>query len=263
MVAALLAAGASATAVTDPTAQDPVGKTAAFLASQRGHTGLAGYLSEVSLTSYLASLTIEESDVSKGSAENEAERAVESVSQRSAQLHGGTEDELSMKDSLAAVRNAAQAAARIQNAFRAFSFRKRQQKTARLRDEYGMTQEDIDELAAASRLYHQAHASSGQFYDKAAVSIQKKYKGWKGRKHFLNMRRNAVKIQVRDSRNVVLDSLKILLNVQLMGMISGKLIVLCLVLRSSFCTGACKRPSSEEEIQNNCKHCQCARESNT
>jgi len=213
MVAALLAAGASATAVTDPTAQDPVGKTAAFLASERGHTGLAGYLSEVSLTSYLASLTIEESDVSKGSAENEAERAVESVSQRSAQLHGGTEDELSMKDSLAAVRNAAQAAARIQNAFRVFSFRKRQQKTARLRDEYGMTQEDIDELAAASRLYHQAHASSGQFYDKAAVSIQKKYKGWKGRKHFLNMRRNAVKIQVRDSRNVVLDSLKILLNV--------------------------------------------------
>ncbi|OEL14040.1 Calmodulin-binding transcription activator 4, partial [Dichanthelium oligosanthes] len=195
MVAALLAAGASATAVTDPTAQDPVGKTAAFLASERGHTGLAGYLSEVSLTSYLASLTIEESDVSKGSAEVEAERAVESISQRSAQLHGGTEDELSMKDSLAAVRNAAQAAARIQNAFRAFSFRKRQQKTARLRDEYGMTQEDIDELAAASRLYHQAHASSGQFYDKAAVSIQKKYKGWKGRRHFLNMRRNAVKIQ--------------------------------------------------------------------
>ncbi|CAO2034773.1 unnamed protein product [Urochloa humidicola] len=195
MVAALLAAGASATAVTDPTAQDPVGKTAAFLASERGHTGLAGYLSEVSLTSYLASLTIEESDVSKGSAEVEAEKAVESISQRSAQLHGGTEDELSMKDSLAAVRNAAQAAARIQNAFRAFSFRKRQQKTARLRDEYGMTQEDIDELAAASRLYHQAHASSGQFYDKAAVSIQKKYKGWKGRKHFLNMRRNAVKIQ--------------------------------------------------------------------
>ncbi|XP_035819352.1 calmodulin-binding transcription activator 4 isoform X2 [Zea mays] len=195
MVAALLAAGASATAVTDPTAQDPVGKTAAFLASEQGHTGLAGYLSEVSLTSYLASLTIEESDVSKGSAEVEAERAVESISQRSVQLHGGTEDELSMKDSLAAVRNAAQAAAHIQNAFRAFSFRKRQQKTARLRDEYGMTQEDIDQLAAASRSYHQAHASNGQFYDKAAVSIQKKYKGWKGRKHFLNMRRNAVKIQ--------------------------------------------------------------------
>ncbi|KAM3297357.1 hypothetical protein ACQJBY_039303 [Aegilops geniculata] len=51
MVAALLAAGASAPAVTDPTAQNPVGKTAAFLASERGHMGLATYLSEVSLTS--------------------------------------------------------------------------------------------------------------------------------------------------------------------------------------------------------------------
>lgn len=195
MVAALLAAGASAPAVTDPTAQDPVGKTAAFLASKRGHMGLAGYLSEVSLTSYLLSLTIEESDISKGSAAIEAERAVESISQRSAQLHGGTEDELSLKDSLAAVRNAAQAAARIQNAFRAFSFRKRQHKDARLKDEYGMTQEDIDELAAASRLYYQHHVSNGQFSDKAAVSIQKKYRGWKGRKNFLNMRRNVVKIQ--------------------------------------------------------------------
>uniref|UniRef100_A0A0D9W484 CG-1 domain-containing protein n=1 Tax=Leersia perrieri TaxID=77586 RepID=A0A0D9W484_9ORYZ len=195
MVAALLAAGVSAPAVTDPTAQDPVGKTAAFLASERGHMGLAAYLSEVSLTSYLASLTIEESDTSRGSAAVEAERAVESISQRNAQLHGGTEDELSLKDSLAAVRNAAQAAARIQNAFRAFSFRKRQQKTARLKDEYGMTQEDIDELAAASRSYYQYQLPNGQFYDKAAVSIQKKYKGWKGRRQFLNMRRNAVKIQ--------------------------------------------------------------------
>ncbi|KAF0924982.1 hypothetical protein E2562_015045 [Oryza meyeriana var. granulata] len=195
MVAALLAAGASAPAVTDPTVQDPVGKTAAFLASERGHMGLAAYLSEVSLTSYLASLTIEESDTSKGSAAIEAERAVESISQRNAQLHGGTEDELSLKDSLAAVRNAAQAAARIQNAFRAFSFRKRQQKTAWFKDEYGMTQGDIDELAAASRSYYQSLVPNGRFYDKAAVSIQKKYKGWKGRRHFLNMRRNAVKIQ--------------------------------------------------------------------
>jgi hypothetical protein len=61
-----------------------------------------------------------------------------------------------------------------------------------------MTQEDIDELAAASRLYNQHHVSSGQFFDKAAVSIQKKYKGWKGRKNFLNMRRNVVKIQVKE-----------------------------------------------------------------
>uniref|UniRef100_A0ACD5UXH9 Uncharacterized protein n=1 Tax=Avena sativa TaxID=4498 RepID=A0ACD5UXH9_AVESA len=212
MVAALLAAGASAPAVADPTAQDPVGKTAAFLASERGHMGLAAYLSEVSLTSYLASLTIEESDITKGSAAVEAERAVKSISQRSAQLHGGTEDELSLKDSLAAVRNAAQAAARIQNAFRAFSFRKRQHKDARLKDEYGMTQEDIDELAAASRLYNQHHVSNGQFCDKAAVSIQKKYKGWKGRRNFLNMRRNVVKIQAHVRGHQVRKKYKIFIS---------------------------------------------------
>ncbi|CAL9136774.1 unnamed protein product [Musa textilis] len=195
MVAALLAAGASAGLVTDPTAQDPVGKTPGYLASARGHKGLAGYLSEVALTSHLSSLVIEESEISKGSAEVEAERAVESISQRSVEIHGGTEDELSLKDSLAAVRNAAQAAARIQAAFRAHSFRKRQLISAFSCDDYGMTPGDIQELSAASkghRLYHSSHDHS---FDKAALSIQKKYRGWKGRKDFLTLRQNVVKIQ--------------------------------------------------------------------
>ncbi|RWW70121.1 hypothetical protein BHE74_00022215 [Ensete ventricosum] len=162
MVAALLAAGASAGLVTDPTAQDPVGKTPGFLASARGHKGLAGYLSEVALTSHLSSLVIEESEISKGSAEVEAERAVESISQRSVEVRGGTEDELSLKDSLAAVRNAAQAAARIQAAFRAHSFRKRQLISALSCDDYGMTPGEIQELSAASkghRLYHSLQCS--------------------------------------------------------------------------------------------------------
>ncbi|XP_008807442.1 calmodulin-binding transcription activator 4-like [Phoenix dactylifera] len=193
MVAELLAAGASAGAVTDPTPQDPVGKTPGFIASARGHKGLAGYLSEVALTSHLSSLTMEENQISKVSAEVEAERAVESISQRSVQIHGGgTEDELSLKDSLAAVRNAAQAAARIQAAFRAHSFRKRRYKAALSQDDYGMTQEDIQGLSAASRLFHGSH---DQKFDKAALSIQKKYRGWKGRKDFLTLRHHVVKIQ--------------------------------------------------------------------
>ncbi|KAJ6837676.1 calmodulin-binding transcription activator 4-like isoform X2 [Iris pallida] len=131
MVAALLAAGASARAVTDPTPQDPVGKTAGAIAAAFGHTGLAGYLSEADLTSHLLSFAMEENEISKVSGEMEADRAVESISQRSVQMHvGGTEEELSLKDSLAAVRNAAQAAARIQSAFRAHSFRKRQAKSS-------------------------------------------------------------------------------------------------------------------------------------
>ncbi|CAL9165164.1 unnamed protein product [Musa hybrid cultivar] len=195
MVAALLAAGASAGLVTDPTTQDPVGKTPGFLASATGQKGLAGYLSEVALTSHLSSLIIEESEISKGSAEVEAERAVESISQRSVEIRGGTEDELSLKDSLAAVRNAAQAAARIQAAFRAHSFRKRQLKSAWSCDDYGMTPGDIQELSAASKGHRLYHGSHDHNFDKAALSIQKKYRGWKGRKDFLTLRQHVVKIQ--------------------------------------------------------------------
>ncbi|KAK1552677.1 hypothetical protein Q3G72_021557 [Acer saccharum] len=157
MVAALLASGAFAGAVTDPTSQDRTGRTPASIAAYNGHKGLAGYLSELSLTSHLSSLTLEESELSKGSAEIEAEIAVHSVT------NGGlstNEDQLSLKDTLAAVRNAAQAAARIQSAFRAHSFRRRQHKDAA-----------------------------------AALSIQKKYRGWKGRKDYLAFRKKVVKIQ--------------------------------------------------------------------
>ncbi|OAY75477.1 Calmodulin-binding transcription activator 4 [Ananas comosus] len=186
MVAALLAAGASAGLVTDPTPQDPVGKTPGFIASARGHKGLAGYLSEIALTSHLFSLTIQECEISKVSAEVEADMALESISQRSAQLRGGSEDELTIRDSLAAVRNATQAAARIQAAFRAHSFRKKQEKAGQFIDDYGMTQEEV--LAAAK-----LHRS--QKFDKAALSIQKNYRGWKGRKDFLTFRKHVVKIQ--------------------------------------------------------------------
>lgn len=121
MVAELIASGASAGAVTDPNSQDPRGKTPASIAATNGHKGLAGYLSEVALTSHLSSLTMEESELSKGSAEVEAEITVNSISKGSL---ASSEDQISLKDTLAAVRNAAQAAARIQSAFRAHSFRK-------------------------------------------------------------------------------------------------------------------------------------------
>lgn len=196
MVAALLAAGASARAVTDPTPQDPVGKTAGAIAAASGHTGLAGYLSEVDLTSHLLSLTMEENEISKVSGELEAERAVESISQKSVQMYaGGTEDELSLKDSLAAVRNAAQAAARIQAAFRAHSFRRRRETSSISEYAYGLTPEDIHGLSASSKFLRPAHTSRDQKFDKAALSIQKKYRGWKGRKDFLTLRQNVVKIQ--------------------------------------------------------------------
>ncbi|KAL6006351.1 hypothetical protein ACLOJK_037302 [Asimina triloba] len=192
MVAALIAAGASAGAVADPNAQDPAGKTPASVAASSGHKGLAGYLSEVALTSHLSSLVLEESEISKGSAAVEAERTVETLADRSIQMPSGAiEDQLSLKDSLAAVRNAAQAAARIQAAFRAHSFGKRQQKMAAIPDEYGMTPGDIHGLAAASKFLN----LRDHRLNTAALSIQKKYRGWKGRKDFITLRQNVVKIQ--------------------------------------------------------------------
>ncbi|KAM1859760.1 hypothetical protein ACFX13_012020 [Malus domestica] len=189
MVAVLVASGASAGAVTDPSSQDPVGKTAASIAAINGHKGLAGYLSELSLTSHLSSLTLEESEFSKGSAEVEAEITVNSISNRSLE---GSEDQVSLKNTLAAVRNAAMAAARIQSAFRAHSFRKRQQKEAGVSiDDYGISSADIPGLSACSKLSFR----NLRDYNSAAVSIQKKYRGYKGRKDFLVLRQKVVKIQ--------------------------------------------------------------------
>lgn len=190
MVAELLASGASAGAVTDPTTQDPIGKTSASIAATFGHKGLAGYLSEVALTSHLSSLTLEESELSRSSADVEAERAVNTVSETSFDTN---EDQLSLKDTLAAVRNAAQAAARIQSAFRAHSFRRRQQKEATAYasgDEFDILGGHLQGLSAASKFAFRSTRDHN-----AALSIQKKYRGWKGRKNFLEFRQKVVKIQ--------------------------------------------------------------------
>ncbi|KFK41134.1 hypothetical protein AALP_AA2G090200 [Arabis alpina] len=191
MVAALIASGASAGAVTDPSAQDPVGKTAASIAASNGHKGLAGYLSEVALTNHLSLLTLEETENSKDFAQVEAERALNSISEQSPL---GDEDQHSLKDTLAAVRNAAQAAARIQAAFRAHSFRKRQQREAAMAaclQEYGIYCADIEGISAMSKRAF----GNVKNYHSAALSIQKKYRGYKGRKDFLALRQKVVKIQ--------------------------------------------------------------------
>ncbi|KAK4402629.1 Calmodulin-binding transcription activator 4 [Sesamum angolense] len=197
MVAALIASGASAGAVTDPNSQDRNGKTPASIAASCGHRGLAGYLSEIALTSHLSSLTLEESELSKGSAAVEAERTVNSLSETANASSYSNEDQVSLKDTLAAVRNAAQAAARIQSAFRAHSFRKRQQREAAHSvvgasgDVYSILANDIHGLSAASKLAFR----NTREYNSAALSIQKKYRGWKGRKDFLSLRQKVVKIQ--------------------------------------------------------------------
>ncbi|XP_058192814.1 calmodulin-binding transcription activator 4-like [Rhododendron vialii] len=193
MVAALMASGASAGALTDPNSEDPKGKTPASLAAASGHKGLAGYLSEVALTSHLSSLTLEENELSKGSAAVESEIALSSISKRSL---ASNEDHLSLKDTFAAVRNAVQAAARIQAAFRTHSFRRRQMRedaaaAACTLDEHNILSSDILGMSAASKpAFHNARDTNT-----AALSIQKKYRGWKGRKGYLAFRHKVVKIQ--------------------------------------------------------------------
>ncbi|CAN0929217.1 Calmodulin-binding transcription activator 4 [Linum grandiflorum] len=190
MVAALIASGASPGAVTDPNSEDPAGKTPASIAAINGHHGLAGYLSELALTTHLSCLTLEESELSKGSAEVEAERTVvDSISK--ANFPASYEDQVSINTTLAAVRNSAQAAARIQSAFRAHSFRKRQQREAAVRDEYGIRHSEIQELSALSRMAF----GNARDYSTAALSIQKKYRGWKGRQDFLTLKKKVVRIQ--------------------------------------------------------------------
>ncbi|KAI3730814.1 hypothetical protein L1987_61992 [Smallanthus sonchifolius] len=197
VVAELLASGAYAGAVTDPSQLDPIGQTPASIAATCGHKGLAGYLSEISLTSH-PSLHLQETELSRSSTDI---AAVNSISKPNLV----TNEDLSLKDTLAAIRNVTQAAAHIQSAFRAHSFRKRQQKEAYVSgDEYGITLSDIEGLSAASKLTFR----NGNYYN-AALAIQKKFRGWKGRKDFLALRQKVVKIQAHVRGHQVRKSYKV------------------------------------------------------
>ncbi|XP_074562403.1 calmodulin-binding transcription activator 4-like isoform X2 [Curcuma longa] len=195
MVAALLAAGASARAVTNPTEHDPEGKTPASLAAANGYEGLSGYLSEAALTTHLFSLTTEKNERSVESASKEIDYGVESISQRSAILDGGTEDQLALKDSLAAARNAVQAAARIQAAFRSYSFRKKQQKAALCQGGGILFPPEMHKVSVVSRLHNTFQSFYDHKFDKAVLTIQKNFRRWKNRKEFLLLRKHVVKIQ--------------------------------------------------------------------
>ncbi|MED6160075.1 hypothetical protein PIB30_048000 [Stylosanthes scabra] len=208
MVASLIAAGASAGAVTDPTSADPDGKTAAAIADSNGHKGLAGYLSEVALTSHLSSLTLEECEIAKDTAEIDAELTVSHVSKENI-----GEDRIS----LAAVRNAALAASRIQAAFRAHSFKKRREREAAAAaaasaaslDGYDIDVDAISNILALSPSSGHSFGRSRD-YNAAALSIQKKYRGWKSRKDFLELRQKVVKIQAHVRGHQVRKQYKII-----------------------------------------------------
>lgn len=183
----------AAGAVEHPTSKVPFGRTAADLASSRGHKGIAGYLAEAHLTSHLSSLTVKESDMGKLSANLAAEKAIETVQEQNmVSLDGEKDKQLSLRRSLAAVRNSAQAAAQIQAAFRVHSFRQRKLMTSKGNDTE--ISDDMMFLSSMKKFPKISHYNESLHI--AAVKIQQKYRGWKGRKEFLKFRDRVVKIQV-------------------------------------------------------------------
>ncbi|GER30061.1 calmodulin-binding transcription activator [Striga asiatica] len=188
-VAALVSLGATPGALTDPSAECPLARTPADLASLSGHKGISGFLAESSLTTQLSNLGVDDQSTSEVS----CAKAVQTVSERSALStgEGDVPDALSLKDSLAAVCNATQAAARIHQIFRIQSFQRKQ-----------FVEKGVDELLGSDERAISLTASrasglgqSGRTENAAAVRIQKKFRGWKKRKEFLLIRQKVVKIQ--------------------------------------------------------------------
>ncbi|XP_077249923.1 calmodulin-binding transcription activator 3-like [Tasmannia lanceolata] len=192
-VVALVSFGGDPGALTDPTPKFPHGRTAADLASTNGHKGIGGYLAESSLTNHLSCLTIKEVSRDGDLSEVSGTKAVQTISERSATQFsdGDLQDGLSLRDSLTAVRNAAQAAARIHEVFRVYSFNRKQL------IEYGDDKIGMSDERALSLVSVKSHRSG--LHDEpvhtAAIRIQNKFRGWKGRKEFLLIRQRIVKIQ--------------------------------------------------------------------
>ncbi|XP_010269272.1 PREDICTED: calmodulin-binding transcription activator 3-like isoform X2 [Nelumbo nucifera] len=191
-VVALVTLGAAPGALTDPTPKFPSGRTPADLASSNGHKGIAGYLAEAALTSHLSSITLKDSK-DGNVLEIPGLEAIQTVSERSAasECDGDLPDGLSLKDSLTAVRNATQAAARIHQVFRVQSFQ-RKQLTEYSNDKFGISDEHALSLLAVKT--HRAGHHDDPLHS-AAIRIQNKFRGWKGRKEFLIIRQRIVKIQ--------------------------------------------------------------------
>ncbi|XP_027774283.1 calmodulin-binding transcription activator 2 isoform X9 [Solanum pennellii] len=190
-VVSLVSLGASPGALTDPSAEFPLGRTPADLASANGHKGISGFVAESSLTTHLSKLTVTDAKEELDSEVCEA-KVGETVTERVAvsTTESDVPDVLSLKDSLAAIRNATQAAARIHQIFRVQSFQ-RKQIIENCDNELSSDENAIAIVASRACKLGQnngiAHA--------AAIQIQKKFRGWNKRKEFLLIRQKIVQIQ--------------------------------------------------------------------
>ncbi|XP_030539299.1 calmodulin-binding transcription activator 3-like isoform X1 [Rhodamnia argentea] len=188
-VIALVGHGAAPGVVDDPKPACPGGQTAADLASSRGHKGIAAYLAEADLTSHLSLLTVNEKVMDSFLETLVAEKATEGATPLVSTA--AKEEERCMKDSLAAVRKSTHAAAMIQAAFRARSFQQRQ--LIRGNSDASEVLADLIAIGSFNRVKSLGHYED--YLHSAATKIQKKYRGWKGRKDFLKIRNRIVKVQ--------------------------------------------------------------------
>ncbi|KAI3946804.1 hypothetical protein MKW98_003367 [Papaver atlanticum] len=194
-VVALVKLGAAPGAVEDPTSKFPGGRTAADLASSRGHKGIAGYLAEADLTSHLSLMTIKESVIDSVAASIAAEKAIETVEEQSIVPDQSKKGLFSMKSSREAVKKSAQAADLIKAAFRARSLHPKKE-FVKIKDEISEIPADIVTVASfTNKVPSMNHFTDYLHSASAALKIQHKYRGWKALKEFLKIRNRIVKIQ--------------------------------------------------------------------
>ncbi|KAE8671519.1 Calmodulin-binding transcription activator 3 [Hibiscus syriacus] len=190
-VVSLISLGAAPGALTDPTPEYPLSRTPADLASANGHKGISGYLAEFDLSSRLLSLNMDKQGCNNTTDSRPDD--IQKIMERNTTpfSYEDASDGPSLKDSLDAVRNATQAAARIHQVFRVQSFQNRQLKEYG-DDKFGMSDERALSLIAVKSNKPGQH---DERVTAAAIRIQNKFRGWKGRKEFLIIRQRIVKIQ--------------------------------------------------------------------
>ncbi|XP_034228719.1 calmodulin-binding transcription activator 5 isoform X2 [Prunus dulcis] len=180
MVAVLLSAGAKPNLVTDPSSENPGGCTAADLAAMKGYDGLAAYLSEKALVEQFKDMSVA----------GNASGSLQTSSNYGGNSENLSEDEIHLKDTLAAYRTAADAAARIQAAFRENSLKLKAKAV-----QYSTPEAEARGIIAALKIQHAFRNYDTRKKIKAAARIQYRFRTWKMRQEFLSLRRQAIKIQ--------------------------------------------------------------------
>ncbi|XP_017227061.1 calmodulin-binding transcription activator 1 isoform X2 [Daucus carota subsp. sativus] len=191
-VIVLVKLGASAGSVDDPTPEFPGGQKAADLASSRGHKGIAGFLAETDLVSHLSLLTFNGSMPNNATAGVKLDNTVENAVMYGFPPDEVPKEEISLRKSLSAVRNSAHAASLIQDAFRVRSFRHKEMPKSN--SDLSDNPLDLVALGCLSKVRNM-HDFDDYLHSVAAIKIQQKYRGWKGRKEFLKIRKRIVNIQ--------------------------------------------------------------------